>query len=69
MFELAFLRMLQFKSSAFTPLAIYMAPTKVCHACPYTAHRQALCSERVNDWKERFKRLNVLCRLLLQLRG
>ncbi|BEI86620.1 hypothetical protein CcaverHIS002_0609070 [Cutaneotrichosporon cavernicola] len=48
-FELAFLRMLQFKSSAYTPLAIYMAPTK------------ALCSERYYDWRERFKALNVKC--------
>ncbi|BEJ12848.1 hypothetical protein CspHIS471_0300220 [Cutaneotrichosporon sp. HIS471] len=48
-FELAFLRMLQFKSSAYTPLAIYMAPTK------------ALCSERHYDWRERFKALNVKC--------
>ncbi|CAK9782452.1 unnamed protein product [Cutaneotrichosporon oleaginosum] len=48
-FELAFLRMLQFKSSSFIPLAIYMAPTK------------ALCSERLNDWRDRFKSLNVKC--------
>ncbi|GMK57874.1 hypothetical protein CspeluHIS016_0407080 [Cutaneotrichosporon spelunceum] len=48
-FELAFLRMLQFKSSGYIPLAIYMAPTK------------ALCSERHYDWRERFKSLNVKC--------
>lgn len=54
--------MLQFKSEAFIPLAIYMGPTKVGKGIMLLADTQALCSERVNDWTNRFKAMGVVCK-------
>ncbi|WOO80638.1 putative ATP-dependent DNA helicase HFM1 [Vanrija pseudolonga] len=48
-FELAFLHMISERTERYNPLAIYMAPTK------------ALCSERVQDWKHRFRALDINC--------